>query len=43
MKNLLVLVVDADGTATKPILAPELKSLKNLVGRGLIIHENSDN
>ena len=43
MGDLLVLVVDVDGTATKPILAPKLQSLEELVGHSLMIHEGSDN
>ena len=41
--DLPVLVVDADGTATKPLLAPKLESLEELVGHSLMIHEGSDN
>ena len=43
MGDLPVLVVDVDGTATKPILAPKLQSLEELVGHSLMIHEGSDN
>ena len=41
--DLPVLVVDADGTATKPMLAPKLLSLEELEGHSLMIHEGSDN
>ena len=41
--DLPVLVVDADGTATKPVVAPRLDSLEELVGHSLMIHEGSDN
>ncbi|KEI35383.1 superoxide dismutase family protein [Allofrancisella frigidaquae] len=37
------LIVKADGTATKPIIAPKLKSLEELEGHSLMIHEGSDN
>ncbi|AJC49507.1 superoxide dismutase family protein [Allofrancisella guangzhouensis] len=37
------LIVKPDGTATKPMIAPKLKSLKELEGHSLMIHEGSDN
>lgn len=37
-----VLIVDADGTATLPILAPRLKE-KDLKHHAIIIHEGGDN
>ncbi len=37
------LVVNADGTATYPLLAPRLKSLSELKGRSLMIHKGGDN
>ncbi len=44
MGDVSVLVVDADGTVvTKPILAPKLQSLEELVGNSLMIYEGSDN
>lgn len=41
--DLPVLVVDSDGDATKPVLAPRIKSLDQLKGHSLMIHEGSDN
>lgn len=41
--DLPVLIVDPDGTATKPILAPRLDSLEDLVGHSLVVHVGSDN
>ncbi len=41
--DLPVLVVDANGTATKPLLAPKLHSVTELKGHSLMIHEGSDN
>ena len=40
--DLPALTVNADGTATLPVLAPRLKS-KDLKGHALIIHEGGDN
>ncbi|MBK2028047.1 superoxide dismutase family protein [Francisella noatunensis] len=37
------LVVNADGTATEPIVAPRLDSLEELEGHSLMIHEGGDN
>lgn len=37
------LVVNADGTATYPLLAPRLKSLSELKGHSLMIHKGGDN
>lgn len=41
--DLPVLIVDSDGTATKPVLAPRLGSLGELEGHSLMVHEGSDN
>jgi Cu-Zn family superoxide dismutase len=41
--DLPVLVVDANGTATKPVLAPKLHSVAELKGHSLMIHDGSDN
>ena len=41
--DLPVLVVDTDGSATKPILAPKIQSLEELDGLSLMVHEGSDN
>ncbi|APC92115.1 MULTISPECIES: superoxide dismutase family protein [Francisella] len=41
--DLPVLVVNANGTATKPVVAPRLDSLDELVGHSLMIHARSDN
>ncbi|MED7787705.1 superoxide dismutase family protein [Francisella sp. 19X1-34] len=41
--DLPVLVVNPNGTATKPVLAPKLNSLEELEGHSLMIHEGSDN
>jgi len=41
--DLPVLIVDADGSATKPVLAPKITSLDQLKGHSLMIHEGSDN
>jgi len=40
--DLPLLRVDADGTATSPVIAPHL-SVKDLKGRSLMIHEGGDN
>ena len=40
--DLSLLTVDKDGTATKPVTAPNLK-VANLSGRSFIIHAGSDN
>lgn len=40
--DLPVLVVDPDGTATLPVLAPRLK-VKDVRGRSLMIHAGGDN
>jgi len=40
--DLPVLVVDADGKATLPVLAPHL-TVKNVRGRALMIHDGGDN
>ncbi len=37
------LVVNADGTATEPVVAPRLDSLEELEGHSLMIHEGGDN
>lgn len=37
------LFVAADGTATQPVLAPRLRSLGELAGRALVIHQGGDN
>jgi Cu-Zn family superoxide dismutase len=37
-----VLVVGADGEASLPVLAPQLR-VKDVRGRSLIIHEGGDN
>lgn len=41
--DLPILVVNSNGTATTPILAPKLDSLEELVGHSIMIHEGSDN
>lgn len=41
--DLPALVVNADGTATYPVLAPRLKSLKQIKNRSLMIHIGGDN
>ncbi|ASG68643.1 superoxide dismutase [Francisella halioticida] len=41
--DLPVLVVNSNGTATKPILAHKLDSLEELVGHSIMIHEGPDN
>lgn len=43
MGDLPVLVVDAEGKANQPVLAPRLKSLGDLKGHALMIHEGGDN
>ncbi|WP_106475612.1 superoxide dismutase family protein [Phytohalomonas tamaricis] len=40
--DLPVLIVDDQGNATKPVLAPRLKE-SNLAGHALMIHEGGDN
>lgn len=41
--DLPALYVNADGTATQPVLAPRLKSLQQIQGRSLMIHAGGDN
>ena len=41
--DLPALIVNPNGTANKPVLAPKLDSLEELVGHSLMIHEGSDN
>ena len=41
--DLPVIVVNADGTATEPVVAPRLDSLEELVGHSLMIHIGWDN
>jgi len=43
MGDLPVLVVDAQGNANQPVLAPRLKSLGDLKGHALMVHEGGDN
>lgn len=41
--DLPVLIVNPDGSATKPVVAPRLASLEELEGHSLMVHEGSDN
>lgn len=41
--DLPALYVDADGNARTPVLAPRMKSLKDVSGRALMIHAGGDN
>ncbi len=41
--DLPALYVQADGSADTPVLAPRLKSLDQIKGRALMIHEGGDN
>lgn len=41
--DLPVLVVSQDGKATQPVLAPRLKTLKEIEGKSLMIHVGGDN
>ncbi len=41
--DLPALYVSADGTATYPVLAPRLKSLKQIRNRALMVHVGGDN
>lgn len=41
--DLPVLIVDAGGTATTPVLAPRLKRLSQIKGLSLMIHAGGDN
>lgn len=41
--DLPALTVNADGTATNPVLAPRLKSLKEIKHHALMIHAGGDN
>lgn len=41
--DLPALYVQADGSASTPVLAPRLKSLDQIKGRALMIHEGGDN
>lgn len=41
--DLPALYVNADGTATIPVLAPRLKSIAQIKGHSLMIHEGGDN
>ena len=41
--DLPALIVLADGTATNPVLAPRIKSLTEVVGHSMMIHEGGDN
>lgn len=41
--DLPVLVVNKDGTATLPVLAPRLRSLSEVTGHSLMIHNGGDN
>ncbi|QDJ13218.1 superoxide dismutase [Mergibacter septicus] len=41
--DLPALAVNADGTATNPVLAPRLKSLQDIKGHALMIHAGGDN
>ncbi len=43
MGDLPVLIVDAEGNAKQPVLAPRLKSLGDLKGHALMVHEGGDN
>lgn len=41
--DLPALFVDQDGNASNPVLAPRIKSLKDIQGRSLMIHAGGDN
>ncbi|SMB87579.1 superoxide dismutase, Cu-Zn family [Pasteurella testudinis DSM 23072] len=41
--DLPALTVNADGTASNPVLAPRLKSLEEIEGRSIMIHAGGDN
>jgi len=41
--DLPALLVDADGKATQPVLAPRLKSLAEIKGHALMVHQGGDN
>ncbi|MRS16837.1 superoxide dismutase [Cu-Zn] SodC2 [Enterobacteriaceae bacterium RIT691] len=41
--DLPVLVVNQEGKATQPVLAPRLKTLKEIEGKALMIHVGGDN
>jgi Cu-Zn family superoxide dismutase len=41
--DLPILYVNADGTATLPVLAPRLRNIKDIEHHSLMIHEGGDN
>lgn len=41
--DLPALFVDQDGNASNPVLAPRIKSLKDIQGRSLMVHAGGDN
>ena len=41
--DLPALYADADGNSSNPVLAPRLKSLDEIKGHSLMIHEGGDN
>ena len=41
--DLPVLIVNSDGTATTPVLAPRLRSIQQIHNRSLMIHGGGDN
>ncbi|MFK3707494.1 Cu-Zn family superoxide dismutase [Raoultella sp. BIGb0138] len=41
--DLPVLVVDSDGKATQPVVAPRLKTLAEVKGKALMVHVGGDN
>ena len=41
--DLPALFVDSDGTASQPVLAPRLKSLGDIKGLALMVHQGGDN
>ena len=41
--DLPILYVNADGTATLPVLAPRLRNIKDIEHHALMIHEGGDN
>lgn len=41
--DLPALYVNADGSASQPVLAPRLKSLDDIKGRALMLHAGADN
>lgn len=41
--DLPILYVNADGTATLPVLAPRLRSIKDIENHSLMIHDGGDN